>query len=865
MQPDLPPHAVTEHDAARPVRRNRDRAERRAGADQERAGPQQEAGRSAAVSPALQEVLDRGHLWLRFPQPWEGRFQEDCAPARRKLLAWCAVIGIIAYWLVAANDVHAVPDMAHELTHVRTALTSLMVSSLIFVLAVPTKHKRNWHFELATCFNTLILGCAIVWIAMTSRHLTATAHTAAITTVVMYTAIAARQRFWWTLGTAIFMVGSYMILARGFTPMQALMVDSNVNLVLLATLCTLGANYALEYLERRLWVLHRLSDAHRQSLSITRQTLDELAKRDALTGLYNRRQFDAELLRAWQLPGAQPVSLVLLDVDHFKPYNDTYGHLAGDACLQDVAKVLSSVARNAGGVAARIGGEEFALLLAGQPLNAARQVAELVCSEVRKAAIEHRSSTTAPHVTVSAGVASTVPGHGTTADALFNGADQGLYQAKGDGRDRVGTHIDEQGLPQPPTQHQAPPASTPPQAMPKDEAQALADMEQDMLREVLAKPRLKFPPIIEARYQSARERHRKWILLISCAAGLSVLNGYLHVSRPMFSDAWEAMAQVQALLSPAIVLIMAMACFLRIRPWVRDLLYAVSAAAVAFATALALSHSSELTALAQAKCLVLIPLFACVAGRLPLGLACIPALVTIASLGLFSNAFGPEGELILQLSAAQVIGGTVYSLIAAYTLERDARRAWLTNRLGRLQSKELEEAAQRLRSLSTLDPLTGISNRRHFEQRFDQMWEKAKANKQAMSMLILDVDHFKLYNDGYGHAAGDLCLKQFALILQREAAREDVMVARLGGEEFAILLAGKPLSEAIRVGEAVCAAVRDARMEHRFSRVARHVTVSVGASCLEPWNESEPRALIRCADDALYQAKTLGRDRVCSV
>lgn len=861
MQTDLPPSAQNAGTATKPVRRNRDRAARHTGTAPTK--PKQlEPGLAVTDSPTLQDVLARGHWWLRFPEPWEARFQKDCAPARRKLITWCAVIGIIAYWLVAANDVFAVPDMAKELANVRTGLTSLMITCLVTVVAIPERHKRNWHYELATSFNTVVLSFAIVWIAMTSTHLTATAHTAAVTTVVMYTAIAARQRFWWALSTAVIAVGSYVAFARGFSPTQALLLESNVNLALLATLCTLGANYTLEYLERRLWILGQLSDAHRQALGITRQTLDELSKKDSLTGLYNRRQFDAEMMRAWQTP--QPVSLVLLDVDHFKAYNDTYGHLAGDTCLQDVAKVLSAVARSTGGVAARIGGEEFAVLLSGQTADAARRTAEQICEKVRDAKIEHKTSATAPHVTVSAGVASTISGEGSTPDALYKCADQGLYAAKASGRNQVGILEQDSHRLAESTQGASgsAPAVVPP--APADLPSATSDLDQDLLRETLAKPRLKFAPPLEERYQEAGARRQRWVLTTSSAAGLIVLNGFLYISRPMFQDVWNTMWTAQALVAAIVLFSTAMVCIVQIRPWIRDLVYALGAAAVALTTAAVLAQSGEVTALGQAKCLVLIPLFACVAGRLPFRFACIPALVTIASLGQFRPE-GQEATLILQLSSALVISGTLYALIAAYTLERDARRAWLTNRLGRLQSKALEAATQRLRSLSTLDPLTGISNRRHFEQRLAQLWERTKARRQPMSMLILDVDYFKLYNDGYGHAAGDQCLKQIALILQGVATHEGVMVARLGGEEFAILLEGKTLGEALKMAESVCAAVRNACMEHRFSRVGSHVTVSVGASCSLPWEAQDSRALIGRADDALYQAKTEGRDRACGL
>jgi diguanylate cyclase (GGDEF)-like protein len=129
-------------------------------------------------------------------------------------------------------------------------------------------------------------------------------------------------------------------------------------------------------------------------------------------------------------------------------------------------------------------------------------------------------------------------------------------------------------------------------------------------------------------------------------------------------------------------------------------------------------------------------------------------------------------------------------------------------------------------------------------------------------MLLLDVDFFKRFNDGYGHPAGDACLKRLATALRDAAAEENGTAARLGGEEFAVLLPGRSTAEALRIGERLCAAVRELGIVHAFSDVAKRVTVSIGAATLAAGAATPSDGLVAQADAALYRAKSGGRDRV---
>ena len=174
----------------------------------------------------------------------------------------------------------------------------------------------------------------------------------------------------------------------------------------------------------------------RQALEQANQRLALLSATDGLTGIGNRRHFDAVLATEW-LRGArqqEPLALLMIDIDHFKLYNDHYGHLAGDACLRRVAQLLATCVRRAGELVARYGGEEFVLLLPGTDLDQARLVAQHCIDAMAQERIPHADSPTAQFVTLSIGVAHTVPDAERKADTLVDAADNALYRAKNAGR-----------------------------------------------------------------------------------------------------------------------------------------------------------------------------------------------------------------------------------------------------------------------------------------------------------------------------------------------------------------------------------------------------------------------------------------------
>lgn len=194
------------------------------------------------------------------------------------------------------------------------------------------------------------------------------------------------------------------------------------------------------------------------------------------------------------------------------------------------------------------------------------------------------------------------------------------------------------------------------------------------------------------------------------------------------------------------------------------------------------------------------------------------------------------------------------------------------------KSRELEAANARLHQLSMVDGLTAVSNRRRFDEALHEEWRRARRARsesrtasipavaaseshESMALLLLDIDHFKQYNDHYGHLAGDACLKQVAAIIARAIRRSGDMVARYGGEEFAIILPATPLAGAFGVAERIRGMIWDANLPHAESAFGR-VTVSIGVADSQGQSCQAENDLLRLADGALYAAKRAGRNRV---
>lgn len=226
--------------------------------------------------------------------------------------------------------------------------------------------------------------------------------------------------------------------------------------------------------------------------------------------------------------------------------------------------------------------------------------------------------------------------------------------------------------------------------------------------------------------------------------------------------------------------------------------------------------------------------------------AALAAALTIAVYAVGAVYFGLTWPLILRSCVLLLAVGGACGVVAR-TLERTARTRFL-------ETRAMAELAQH-------DALTGVKNRRVFDDHLEQMWQRALENECAIAVMLLDVDHFKAYNDRYGHQAGDRALRHVAQVVQAFVTRPRDLLARYGGEEFAALLYDVDGADAEKLAERMRKAVRGLALEHRDSSV-EVVTISIGVAVVEPSFGRRARGAVQLADEALYQAKQRGRNRV---
>lgn len=224
-------------------------------------------------------------------------------------------------------------------------------------------------------------------------------------------------------------------------------------------------------------------------------------------------------------------------------------------------------------------------------------------------------------------------------------------------------------------------------------------------------------------------------------------------------------------------------------------------------------------------------------------------------------AWGMDGTVNWDLLHRTFTGSSLLGMFIAYYAERRDRDLFIQAHLLRTVQERTEEYAQRLDRLSRHDALTGLANRRHFDEEVLQEWRRATRQHTPLAILMIDIDHFKHYNDTLGHVNGDGCLRKVASIIAAHARRPGEIAVRYGGEEFLLMLPDTSREAACQQAQRLIEAVREARLPHAPGLGRDVVTVSIGVAAVVPGTRMlAPAELICAADDALYEAKHGGRD-----
>lgn len=384
--------------------------------------------------------------------------------------------------------------------------------------------------------------------------------------------------------------------------------------------------------------------------------------------------------------------------------------------------------------------------------------------------------------------------------------------------------------------------------------------------------RIALPGGLEAEYRQAIAEHRHQQLLRTGWLALVIFNSFLLVDLLMARDMfWQSMAVRLGLFTPFGVAVLLWAqgkkALLTHPTWLdlTDFIVLVSGWAAAACLAFILLHSRDPMSIYYHAGYMVVILYGVLVQ--PVGFLW----AVLFGLGMLAihlwSAWGAVQALpeALQVSMLHLLVCTVgLCLAASYLVEKARRRRFLLMRRDQAMTEQLAEVNATLRRLSQADVLTGVANRRHFREHLQQVWERATVDGSSVSVLMLDVDHFKAYNDHHGHPAGDACLQIVAAAVSEHVRVPMDFVARYGGEEFVAVLPGATREVALQVAERVRQGVMDKALPHSASATAKVVTVSVGVATSEaPGTDClDADRLVGRADRALYDAKRGARNRV---
>ena len=394
-----------------------------------------EADDSALQAAVQMELARPRRLRMAFPALVEQRFEQDEGPQRRRALVLAGTIGLLIYASFLLNDLHIRQEIFRQAVLWRSV-------ALVFGAGVLTAIHRQWvgaawRERLLSMAIVVVMGCSCVILDETQSQ-ARLYDPFAFSLIFLAGNISLPLRFRAAVGTS---VACLALAALYIAPDDRLPVQARIFAMALMSgtaVFTVQACYSIERSSRLSYLLRLRETLASRAAERRADGFARLSQTDALTGLPNRRAFELAIDSRWRSGAASArwLALVLIDIDNFKPYNDTFGHPAGDACLTRVARAMHDVLPH-DGFLARIGGEEFVAVLEGASAAQCQAAAERLRRAVEALGLPNPQAGGAGLVTISLGVALRPPGGGGEMHAMVASADAALYRAKHGGRNRL--------------------------------------------------------------------------------------------------------------------------------------------------------------------------------------------------------------------------------------------------------------------------------------------------------------------------------------------------------------------------------------------------------------------------------------------
>lgn len=590
-----------------------------------------------------------------------------------------------------------------------------------------------------------------------------------------------------------------------------------------------ACSYLLEYTTRTVF--------------LTGQRRQMLADTDPLTELPNRRVLDHRFSRLWRqaMRERKNVAIAMIDVDHFKAFNDHYGHVAGDAVLQQVADSLQRMMARPLDFVARYGGEEFTVVWYDVEPETLQDLGQDLCRAIELLNIPHAKSQYRK-VTISVGLAWQTPERGDRPEHLLVAADQALYAAKENDRGHACLHGEVKTAEK--SAVTAHVDDVPQRPIGTDE-----DLQENhRLPWLAAFSAAKLSPAQTEqfrRYCIEQDIVRiRWVGVLGfmIMTMVVVLNYLTNPSEEVLFVCFLHLAITGVVLSIALLC----SFMQRLMRWMH-LIVAVSSFAMVFSCNIVHWYGWQRGMPFLYESALIATLLVYFVGGQSLRSAMIVNMLNTAGFIFVVQSteptfFSPE------VAIACIMGANVFGVLAAWMQEQKTVAAFI--------------ACQDIERLSRSDELTGLYNRRAMFENLAQVFDEAIVEEKGVAVVLLDIDYFKRYNDHYGHGGGDTVLAAVGKVLSQQVRRGFDFAARYGGEEFVLLWYGVTPQAAAQLAEQTRAAVEALNIPHEVSPMNR-LTISLGVAWGAPSEGlGGERALLSHADKALYRAKEKGRNRV---